>query len=180
MAYSVTSWFIDKTQLKTASPVRKFTIAASDYSSRVTKWPSIRRAYSDIRPVNISVDLANEDQALNIFRDEPTKLLSTCTLQMGYTHATSGDELITLYSGDIDRVLYKKGAWAVQTLDKFKQFTERVVGASNSPALYTGSNYLPPDIAWWLCTSYGGLSAITSTTNPDIDYQSFLDWAAVF
>ena len=59
MAYSVTSWFIDQTQLKTASPVRKFTIAGSDYSSRVVKWPSIRRAYSDIRPVNISVDLAN-------------------------------------------------------------------------------------------------------------------------
>src|SRR3990167_5515754 len=133
MAYSVTSWFIDQTQLKTAAPMRKFTIGGSDYSSRVTRWPSIRRAYSDIRPVNISVDLANEDQALNFFRSEPTTLLTTCELHMGYTHATSGDELITLYSGDIDRVLYKKGSVTIQTLDKFKQFTERVIGSSNSP-----------------------------------------------
>ena len=180
MAYSVTSWFIDQTQLKTASPVRKFTIAGSDYSSRVVKWPSIRRAYSDIRPVNISVDLANEDQVLNFFREEPTKLLANCTLQMGYTHPTSGDELITLYSGDIDRVLYRKGALTLQTLDKFKQFTERVVGSSNSPSLYTGSNYLPSDIVWWLCTSHGGLSAITSTNNPDIDYAAFNEFASVF
>ena len=109
MAYSVTSWFIDQTQLKSASPKRVLTIAGSDYSSRVTKWPSIRRAYDDIRPVNITLDLSNEDQALNIFRSEPLNLLADCTLKMGYTHATSGDELITLYSGSIDRVLYKKG-----------------------------------------------------------------------
>lgn len=180
MAYSVTSWFIDQTQLKTASPMRKLTIAGSDYNARVVKWPSIRRAYSDIRPVNISVDLANEDQALNFFRSEPTKLLAKCQLKMGYTHPTSGDELITLYSGDIDRVLYQKGTLTVQTLDKFKQFTERVVGSSNSPALYTGSNYLPSDLGWWLCTSYGGLSTIASTSNPDIDYAAFQTWASIF
>ncbi len=180
MTYSVTSWFIDQTQLKTASPVRKLTIAGSDYSSRVVKWPSIRRAYSDIRPANIAVDLANEDQALNFFRSEPPKLLAECQLKMGYTHPTSGDELITLYSGDVDRVLYQKGALKIEMLDKFKQLTERVVGSSNSPTLYTGSNYLPSDLAWWLCTSHGGLSTITSTSNPDIDYASFTEWAAVF
>lgn len=178
--YAVTSWFIDQTQLKTASPVRKFTVAGSDYSSRVVKWPSISRSVTDIRPVNISVDLANEDQALNFFRDTPTKLLASCVLQMGYTHATSGDELMTLYSGTIDRVLYKKGAVTIQTLDKFKTFTERVVGSSNSATAYAGSNYLPSDLAWWLCTSYGGLSGLQSTSNPDIDYDSFNTWAAVF
>lgn len=178
--YSVTSWFIDQTQLKVASPVRKFTVAGSDYSSRVTKWPSLRRAYSDIRPVNISVELANEDQGMNIFRDEPLNLLADCALKMGYTHSTSGDELITLYSGTIDRVLYRRGSLTVQMLDKFKQFTERVVGSSNSPAAYVGSNYLPSDLAWWLCTSHGGLSAATSVNNPDIDYAAFSEWAAIF
>lgn len=180
MAYSVTSWFIDQTQLKVTSPVRKFTVAGSDYSARVIKWPSIRRAYADIRPVNISVDLANEDQALNFFRTEPTKLLASCALSIGYTHPTSGDEMMTVYTGDIDRVSYKKGTITIQTLDKFKQFTERVVGSSNSPSLFVGSNYLPSDLAWWLCTSYGGLSALQSTSNPDIDYTSFQSWAAVF
>jgi hypothetical protein len=180
MAYTVTSWFIDQTQLKFAGPKRKFTIAGSDYSGRVVKWPSIRRSYSDIRPVNITVELANEDQELNIFRDNPLALLADGALSMGYTHASSGDELIQLYTGRIDRVIYKRGAVSVALTDKFKQFTERVVGSSNSPALYTGSNYLPSDLAWWLCTSYGGLSAITSTSNPDIDYAAFNVWADVF
>ena len=180
MAYSVTSWFIDQTRLKFTTPKRKFTIAGSDYSSRVIRWPSIRRSATDIRPANISVDLANEDLAMNFFLSEPTKLLSTYDLSMGYTHPSSGDELITMFTGQIDKIMYKNGVVTIQTLDKFKQFTERSVGSSNSATLYTGSNYLPSDIAWWLCTSYGGLSSIQSTSNPDIDYSLFSQWANVF
>ena len=71
--------------------------------------------------------------------------------------------------------------WPPLTLaDKFKQLSQRIVGTSDVPVLYTGSNYLPSDIAWWAITSYGGYDATASNTNVDIDYASFLGWASVF
>ncbi len=180
MAYGVTSWFIDQTQLKSPTVKRQLLIGTSDYSGRVTKWPSIKRRWNEIQPTDISLELANEDQALNLFKTDKTKLRAECTVKVGFTHPTSGDELITMYVGTVEKVTYRRGAIELSLLDKIKEFTERVIGSSDVPVSYTGSNYLPSDIAWWLCTSYGNKSAIQSTSNPDIDWTSFQAWASVF
>jgi hypothetical protein len=41
-------------------------------------------------------------------------------------------------------------------------------------------SFLPSDVFWTICTCYGGLSSVESTSNPDIDWAAFQTWAAVF
>ena len=90
------------------------------------------------------------------------------------------DETIDLFTGKIKGIKYVGETCTIAMTDKFQQLSERQVGTSDVPVSYTGSNYLPSDIAWWIVTSYGGYSTVTSTSNPDIDYEAFNDWAAIF
>ena len=55
--------------------------------------------------------------------------------------------------------------------------TQKKVGDSENPVSF--STQIPTDIAWTLCTCYGQMSNVQSTSNPEINYQSFIDWAAV-
>lgn len=181
MAYDVTSWFIDQTlELAPNNIVRKLIIGSSDYSERVTQWPSFKKSWNDIRPVSLTVTLANDDKALNFLRDDKTVLVSSATIQFGYTHPDSGDETIDLFTGTTDKVKYKSGAVEITVTDKFKRLTERIVGNDDNPVTYSGSNYLPSDIAWYLVTSYGGYSTVKSSSNPDIDYEAWLTWSNAF
>lgn len=179
MAYQVTSWFIDQLSARQSAPKRVFTIGTSDYSDRVRKWPTIKRKWDDVRPQSITLDLVNGDAVLNAIRNNKTLLAETCAIQFGFTHPTSGDELITMFSGTMDKVRYSDGLCAVTLLDKFKRLSERVMGTRDDPVVFSGST-LPSDIAWAAITSFGGYSAIESTTNPDINFESFQAWAAVF
>lgn len=370
MAYDVSSWFQGRTQVKNPDNlVRKFTIGTSDYSTFVTKWPTVRKAWNDIRPRNMTINLSNEDQTFNFFRTNKTEMRQDCSIEFGYSSGpnllpwseqfdtgwtnngvtmlqnligaddvsssgwtvtddsalasenfqyiipvnddsryyvgsikvkkdsdlsrypvfqtwlrngssevkcqyslntqtgslqefgTTGtvlsgvidesdnywrfwgaalnnntgnddflirffpagakvmgafdvtavgscgvdaaqmevgdypslyavnvssatgaqtDELITIFSGKTEKISYNKGGASVILVDKFEQLSNRVVGTSEQPLMYTGSNYLPSDIAWWLVTSYGAYSTIESTSNPDINYTDFLEWASVF
>lgn len=180
MTYSVTSWFVDQCRLQNPSLVRKFTIGNSDYSSFVTRWPTVGNRWDDIRPGNCAIGLSNEDQTFNFIREDTTQLRKICEVKAGFTHPTSGDELITLFAGTIDRIAYNKGSSDITVADKMRQLSERIIGSSSEPVVMTASGTLPSDIAWWIATSYGGFSNIQSTSNPDIDYQAWLDWAAVF
>lgn len=180
MGYDVTSWFIDQSRARSSSPVRKITIAGSDYSSYVTKWPSFRRVWNDVRPVPLTIKLANEDGAFNFFRENPLTLVSSVLVQFGFTHPTSGDELIELYSGRSQNVSYDNGSISLRIVDKFQQLSERVMGSSDVPVTYTGSNYLPADIAWWAITSYGGYDVTADSSNTDIGYASWKEWSDVF
>jgi len=142
------------------------------------KWPTLKQKWDEVRAQSITVELANEDQSFNFIRSDKTTLRSSCAIQFGFTHPTSGDELVTLFSGTMDKVRYSSGACSIALLDKFKQLSERVMGDRDAPATFTDSS-TPPDIAWAAITSYGGYSAIESTSNPDIDYSSFLSWSSV-
>lgn len=180
MPYNVTSWFVDQCAASAPPVKRKFLLGSSDYSERVVSWPSISRTWNDVRPLTVSIGLANEDKLFNFFHSDKTNLRAAAKLQLGFTHPSSGDEMITLFSGAVKRVTYNKGQCTLTLGDKFSQLGERVIGTSNSAAIFSGATMLPSDIAWTICTCYGGLSSVQSTSNPDIDYDDFRSWAGVF
>lgn len=179
MSYSVTSWFVDQAKSKMSSPIRKFTIGNSDYSDRVLSWPSFGVEWNNIKPVRLTMNMANEDGAMNFLRTNKVNMQNSCSLDIGFTHATSGDETINVFKGKIDSIQFTDGTIRTMLADKFKIFEERLIGTSNSVEDYTSSNYLVSDLAWWICTSYGGLSGVQSTNNPDINFESFDTWAGV-
>jgi hypothetical protein len=176
MSYNLTDWF--KEQLSIKAPDRQFSIDFVDYSSKVVRWPKIKNTWDGVKPQSITLQLSNEDKDLNFIQNLKTTLSTVCELKLGYTHPQSGGEYITLFNGTMDKVRYSKGICSITFRDKFKQLTERNVGLKDTPAVF--SVELPSDIAWAAVTSYGGFSSVQSTSNPDIDWQSFQDWAAVF
>jgi len=177
MPYDVTSWFQVQLENVASEPVRQFTIGTSDYSDRVTRWPRIKRTVNDLRSLKVSVPLDNTDGHFNGFYSNVYTIPNTATLQLGFNHATSGDELVTLYTGYLKNVGYKQEICEVEFVDNLYDFEKRKVGASDAPVSLAAQ--IPSDIAWTLCTCYGGKSSLESTNNPDIDYTSFQAWAAV-
>lgn len=201
MTIDVSSEFKGKLHSQSLEVVRTFTIGSSDYSEHVLKWPKFRAAWDEVRPAQISMNLANEDQDFNFFRDDKTHLRDGCAIDVGVVEADDlltedGEQLLTeagqpliavtyneeikLFTGEIVKVRYMDGTVSVTAQDKFKKLGDRVIGNSEDPVSYTSSDYLPSDIAWFICTSHAGFSAIESTSNPDIDWTAFQEWAAIF
>lgn len=179
MAYSVTSWFVEQLALENPPIVRKFTISGSDYTGYVLRWPQIRSQWNEFRPNNVTVSLANEDGAFNFFQQAKVNVRADCEISFGFTHPSSGDEMLSLLVGKVADVTFSKGAIDLRVVDKVQQLSDRIVGTSAAAAVFSSSIMLPSDVVWTLCTCYGGFSSIQSTSNPDIDYSSWLAWADV-
>ena len=178
--HSVSSDFLSTISGKSPNIIRRFTIGSSDYSDYVIKWPKIGRKWNEIKPQNVSINLANQEKTFNFLEGTPAQMNTSCAVDFGVEYAVGSEETINLFTGKISRLNFSNANLTINLTDKIKPFTEIVLGTSDVPLQYIGSDYLISDIAWWLCTSYGGLSAIQSTSNPDIDYDSFSQWAAVF
>jgi len=178
MAYDVTSWFQQQLETRSSEPKRVFTIGTSDYSERVNRWPKFKRTANEIKSIKIDVPLTNADGHFNMFHEQTYSMVQTCTLQIGFTHPTSGDELITIFTGHLKNVKYSKKDCILRLRDRMWDFAQRKVGDSDAH-VDIGST-IPSDIAWTLCTCYGGLSNVASTSNPDIEYDDFLAWAEQF
>ncbi len=184
MPHSVSSDFLAEIETKNPLVARKFTIGDSDYTDFVTRWPKITKKWNDIRPLNIAITLSNEDQTFDFFIDEPYKMANETKIEFGVPwsveSAAGTDEYLTLHEGKISNVKYGKSNCTLSVVDKIKPFAERVLGDEDTPLDYTGSDYLPSDLAWYWATSYGGLDTTKSTANTDIDYDDFSAWAEVF
>lgn len=184
MPHDVSSDFLVEIEKKTPLVARRFTIGTSDYTSYVTRWPKITKRWNDIRPINVAITLSNEDQAFDFFIDEPYKMSTETKIEFGVPWSVESvggtDEYLTLHEGKISNVKYTRSGCTLSVVDKIKPFAERVLGDEDTPLDYTGSDYLPSDLAWYWATSYGGLDTTKSTANTDIDYDDFSNWAEVF
>ena len=176
--HDVTSWFIDQLLKPSSSPKRTFTIANSDYSDFVLKWPKIKKESDKIISAGVKIDLDNTDGAFNLFFENTYNMVSSCQLKIGFTHSNSGDELITLYTGNLGDVKYSKSKCQVKLKDTLFDLRNKNISDTQTPTDFT--TVIPSDIAWTLCTCYGELSTVQSTSNININYSSFLIWAGQF
>lgn len=151
------------------SPTRIFTIGTSDYSDRVLRWPKITRAANRFKSTKIKVQLANTDGHFNTFYTNNYTIPNTCTLSC---------DSYTLYVGFLNDVQYANEKCELTLRDRLSELEVKKVGDSDAVASF--ALQIPSDIAWTLCTSYGGLDDTTSISNADIDYTSFLLWAETF
>jgi len=180
MTYAVTSWFIAQAQTQHPPIKRVFTIGGSDYSRYVKRWPSVSVKWDDLRSISATISLENDEQTFNFFRTDKVNMRKATALKLGFTHPTSGDELINVHLGTVDKATYNGGDCTISMTDKFRLFAQRVVGKSDAPAVFSIASQLPSDIAWTLVTCYGGMDATQSSANTDLDWQTFQSWAATF
>ena len=181
MAYSdVDSGFIDYFKRNNVFPTRRFWIGNSDYSQYVTKWPKLTRKWNEIKPQNTTIEVANATQAFNFIKDNPAHMMAQCRVEVGRVWTVGSETMLDLFVGNINKINFNRTKASINLIDKFKTFTERTVGIDDAPVDYTNSDYLPSDIIWEVITCYGGLSAVQSDSNVDVDYPSYLSWAEVF
>lgn len=173
--YSVTSSFIYNAAQHAATPSRQLLIGTSDYSSYVLRWPSIKKSWDGVLPQTVTINLSNEDKTFNFYTADPTKMQNKVYIKLGF-----GSEYIVPFAGTVDALRFTGGGVDMTLIDKFKKLSDRTIGDTSSPVLYTSSSYLVHNLAWYICTSHGGLSATVSSANTDIDYPSWNSWSSVF
>lgn len=179
MGYSVSSSFISKLSDRGIQAKRRFMIGTSDYTHRVLKWPKISRTANEFTVATVNIPLANNGGEFNTFYAQRYTITADCTLAIGLTLSGSEDEYVTIYTGKMDTVRYpKEGQIEIKLRDKLIDFTQRKIGDSDAPIDF--GSQIPSDIAWTLCTCYGGMDSTSGTGNTDIDFTSFLAWAAQF
>jgi hypothetical protein len=188
MPYTPSSDFQLELTQKQPDIVRQFIIGTSDYSDYVTKWPAFTQDLADTRAKNLTINLSNEQGTFNFFEQDKTNLRKSAVIRMGVVLNTADSagsnigshELLTMFQGTGERVRFRKGSIDYTIKDKWSALSERTIGDASTPVDFVDSDYLPSDLAWWLVTSYGGYDATTSTANPDIDWDAFVNFAGVF
>lgn len=178
MSYSVSSGFQSTSNRQNAPFKRTLTIAGSDYSNRVVMWPQFQNLADRINIDNISMTLAGGDQVFSSFPSDQLALERDVVVKLGFDYTVSSTEYMTLFSGKMDSFRMVNDTMQITAVNKFAQLASKTVGSITTPTNYTGSDYAPSDLAWYIATSHGGLSALTTSANPDIDYPAFTSWTA--
>lgn len=179
MAQSVSSWFYEQLYNKNSEPVVKLFIDNSDHSERVLKWPVIKQDTERIYPTSSSVTLVNADGLYNDFYSELIAFNKECQLQFGFTHPESGEEVYNYFTGHVRKVSFSKQTeLKIDIFNKFYDLSKVKVGSTSDPASY--GNQIPTEIVFSILTDYAGLDSVRSSSNADINWTWFNDWAASF
>jgi hypothetical protein len=180
VSLSVSSWFLDQMRAQHSSPRRYFLFGGSDYSDRVLRWPAVQYRADTINLGTINLSLGNIGRPFQFLVDSPRSLTTSCEIALSFSHPTSGEERISLYLGQPAHVEFGEDGTQVrlQLQGKTRTLTDAVLGSAvQSGGLdFATSGYYPADLAWYLVTSYGGLSALANLGNPDLDYAQWSAW----
>jgi hypothetical protein len=185
MSFVVTSWFIDQTSMAASTVTRKFTLAGSDYTDRVRKWPVIKYDIENIKSITPAIQLDNTDGEFNSWVSNPTLLPDSSTntsrvgiLSVGFSHPTSGDELIAVYNGNLKTTRFNKDVLTLAFKDKLFNLSEFVVGDDDNPVTNSGAATDVQSVMWFLLTTYGRYDTTSGTSNSDIDWATWSTWQA--
>jgi hypothetical protein len=180
MTAYVSSWFVGQARQSRLAPKRRLLLGGSDYSDAVLRWPALTARLETIDLGTASLTLSNIGRQFNSLVDGGALLTTSCEVALGLTHPSSGDEWLVLYTGEPSHVTFaSNGAeLRLQLQGKTRGLTDPALGSDvTSGGLdYTTSGYYPADLAWYLVTSQGGLSAVQSDSNPDLDYAGWNAW----
>jgi hypothetical protein len=179
MAWTVSSGF--QSQAEGSTPkniVREFTFSGSINSDHVLNFGSISRQGDKVVAGDMSIRVTNTDQIWNDIQVDKTHFLRTATMKLGFT-INNSTETLTVFTGNLTRMRDSEKAKTSLTFrDVLNPLKKRIIGTQEAPVSFTGSNWNPADMFWTIVTSWGRLSSVQSTSNPDIDYTAFLAWQA--
>lgn len=180
MSLAVTSWFAAQAARPHLAPRRRLLLGGEDHSERVLRWPALAARLESIDLGTAAVELSNIGGRFNGLLQGGALLTTSCEIALGLTHPQSGTEWAVLYTGQPSHVTFSaNGAEvAVQLQGKTRTLMDLALGgAATSAGLdFTTSAWHPADLAWLLVTSHAGLSAVQSTSNPDVDYAGWRAW----
>lgn len=182
--FTVTSEF--KSLAESVNPFRvnlKLTLSGSEETSRLLKTSNITRTAKQFSSGRLTVNLANTDTTspvrpgYNILQSDKSHFFRTGVYNISFSSSAGGEsENFPLFTGKLTSANYREQRVTLTFLDKHEELRKRTIGDVSNPIQFINSDWNPADMFWTIATSWGRLSAIASTSNPDIDYTSFLSW----
>lgn len=182
--FTVTSEF--KSLAESVNPFRvnlKFTFSGSEETVRLLKASNITRTAKQFSSGRLTVNLANTDTTspvrpgYNIIQSDKSHFFREGTYNISFSSSAGGEsENFALFTGKLTGANFKEQRVTLTFLDKHDDLKKRTIGDVSDPVQFINSDWNPADLFWTIVTSYGRLSNIASTNNPDIDYDSFLTW----
>jgi len=183
LGHELTPFFLNQQQsTNPQSIVRQFTFNNSVFTDRVVKFPAISRAYKDVvgKPFNITME--NASQLLTDIVQNRTKFRQEGEISFGYQYNPAFADFGCIGKGFLINANY--GDSTVQLnfknqMDILSQVFVSTDTTSQQGASFLNSNWNPADLTFDILTgnSYGGnLNSTANATNPDIDYESWVDW----
>ena len=180
MSLDVTSHFRSKMEnTNPTSLVSVFTFANSLFSDRVVSYGPISRDATEIVGGTMQVTLSNADQLFNDFYVDKTAFLRAGDFAFGFSTESATNDTEQLFGGVLTDLKYRESKLTLTLQDRLARLIDKKVGSDESPVSFVNTNVSAADLGFWLASSFGGLSGVQSTSNPDIDYASFLAWKGI-
>lgn len=156
--------------------VKLFDFNGIEQDANVARYGSLKYDTKNLSIGNITLQVENAEQTYNSLITSKDQIGNTGEIKVGFSDTTTTDQ-ITLFKGNFTRAKFNgKGKTSLTFLDKFDTLSKRKVGTGSEPVSFIGSSTNVASIWWAIVTSHGGLSNITSTSNPDIDFTAFETW----
>lgn len=181
MGLSITSFFRSKAQATVVnSIIKRFTFNGSDVSARVLNYSEVSHSAKDFIAGDYVLEVENASQTFNSLYVDKTQFYKDGVFEFGFATEAGSEDLVQLFGGTLTKASMVGGRAKLHFQDKLTGLTQKYIGDDQTAVSYTTSNYNPADLAWYLVTSYGGLSTVKSSSNPDIDYATWLSWHTGF
>jgi len=144
---------------------------------------NINRNITNFSAGRMSVNLSNTDTtspiapSYNILRSDKTHFFRSGNLSISFTDSLSVEsDTLKLFQGKFVGASFDSTKVNMTFIDIYDDLRLKTIGNATSPVVYTNSHWNPADLFWSIGTTYAGLSTLTNTTNPDIDYTSWTNW----
>lgn len=181
MSTIVTSHYESKkNSTNPSSIVHKFTFANSDISAKITEFDTIERDASDVLGGDFTIEVENASKTFNSLLTNKAQFFQEGIYDFGFSTDSGTNDTIQLFGGTLAKAKINESKAKLIFEDKLTRLKNKRIGDSETPVSFTNTEVNPADLTWWMVTSYGGLSIVKSSSNPDIDYDKWLDWFNVF
>ncbi len=183
LGHELTPFFLNEQQsTNPRSIVKQFTFNNSVFSDRVVKYPKVKRAYADVVGKPFTITLENASQLMNDIVENRTNFRSEGEIAFGYQYNPSFADFGCIGKGFLINADYSDSTVRLNFKNQMDILSQVFVSTDTTSQLgasFINSNWNPADLTFNILTanSYGaGLDSTTTTSNTDIDYQSWVDW----
>lgn len=161
----------------------KFTFSGSSENNRILGSSNVKRGRTKFSAGKMKIDVANvaasSRPSYNILRTDKTHFFREGKLGISFVDSDGlSTQELTLFKGKLTSSFFKGTKANLNFIDNFDKLKKLLLGTSENPLLFTGSEWNPADLFWTVATSYGRLDSTQTSGNVDIDYTTWTQWKA--
>ena len=183
IGHDASSYFLSKNlSTNPSSIVRTFLFQNSNFTDRITRFPTIRRDYKSVTAKPFTIELENASQLMNELIADKTKFRQDGDVMYGYQATANSVDSLCLGGGSLITARYSRSTVQLTFKNRMDILSEKKISldqTSKTGVTYVGSEYNPADLTFDILTSnsFGAqFNSVKSYTNAQIHYDSWKRW----